>query len=192
MGAAGRRGPQSGLGGREGGKSSRSGWKAGKVEKAAAAAAKAERAARKAQRAAEKNPTKANQAAARRTRERADRAHAAARSAEPKVINPHTGKVIDVPQTAESVVRHSYQKHVVKKHEFPAGTTEADLEEITGKVIKTGQEKVLTNGKVAYWKPDKPGSDRGTLVILNPKQKDGEAGSVYRPSKGRQYFERLS
>ncbi|MBP3195080.1 MAG: hypothetical protein J6M05_05385 [Cardiobacteriaceae bacterium] len=94
---------------------------------------------------------------------------------------------IDAKTTSNNIANgHAYEKHVVKQKEFTdlGIKTRAQFAEHIERIINNPSDvKKLENGRTAYW-DDKT----GTIVIVNPKAKD--SGSAYRPTDGKDYFNR--
>ena len=74
---------------------------------------------------------------------------------------------------------HAFDKHVIERGEFPGVTTRIQFSSIIESVVKSGEGRVLSGGRSAYW------SD-GTVVIRNPGTPDG--GTAFRPTNGYDYF----
>jgi pyocin large subunit-like protein len=88
-----------------------------------------------------------------------------------------------VQELAERIAKgHSYTKH---GHEFGISTSE-ELQKIVASIIKNPTEKKnLSCDRKAYWD-----SSNGAIVILNPKSSDG--GTIFKPSRGKLYFDNLA
>lgn len=80
---------------------------------------------------------------------------------------------------------HAFNKHVVKKGEFPEVSTPDDLARVVERVRTHGtHQRSLTQGRRAFYD-----AHDNTLVIRNPNSKDG--GTVFRPDDGLDYFNDL-
>ena len=81
---------------------------------------------------------------------------------------------------AERIAKgHSYTKH---GHEFNISTSD-ELKDIVASIIENPTEiKKLSAGRTIYWD-----SSTGAVVILNPKDPDG--GTIFKPSRGKLYFD---
>ncbi len=74
---------------------------------------------------------------------------------------------------------HAFEKHVLKKQEFPEVTTREEFASTVEDVMLHGEVRVLRDGPTAYWHGD-------TFVVRNPGALDG--GSAFKPTDGRSYF----
>ncbi|WP_176702075.1 VENN motif pre-toxin domain-containing protein, partial [Gilliamella sp. Bim3-2] len=82
---------------------------------------------------------------------------------------------------------HAYYKHVIKQEEFKdlgITTKEQFAKHIENVVSNYTSFKELSGGRTAYWH-----EQTGTVVIRNPKAKDG--GTAFRPVDKRKYFDDL-
>ena len=77
---------------------------------------------------------------------------------------------------------HAFDKHVIKRGEFPGVTTRRQFAGLIEDAVINGESRVLSGGRTAYW------SD-GTVVIRNPGAPDG--GTAFRPANGHDYYLRL-
>ena len=80
---------------------------------------------------------------------------------------------------------HAFSKHVIKQGEFKnvnVSTRENFEKHIEHVINNYTSFKELSNGRSAYWH-----EASGTLVIRNPKVKDG--GTAFQPKDGRKYFD---
>ncbi|MEE3607469.1 VENN motif pre-toxin domain-containing protein [Avibacterium paragallinarum] len=80
---------------------------------------------------------------------------------------------------------HAFSKHIIKQGEFRGlniATQEQFERHIENVVNNYTSFKELSNGRVAYWH-----QETGTVVIRNPKAKDG--GTAFQPRDGRKYFD---
>ncbi|OOF45250.1 hypothetical protein BKK52_12725 [Rodentibacter trehalosifermentans] len=80
---------------------------------------------------------------------------------------------------------HAFSKHVVKQGEFKnisVSTREQFEQHIENVVNNYTSFKELSNGRSAYWH-----EESGTVIIRNPKAKDG--GTAFQPREGRKYFD---
>lgn len=120
-----------------------------------------------------------------------------------KIINPITskGKANSASQPklkaqllAQQIAGgHAFDKHVNprssknenRKNEFKKfgiKNRKGFQKHIEKILLKPNKVKRLTNGKTAYW-----GNKTGTVVIHNPKAKDG--GTAFRPKEGQKYID---
>ena len=89
-------------------------------------------------------------------------------------------------QFTESIAKKIANGHSLKKHghEFDVCTSD-ELKDIISVIIKNPTEiKNLFNERVAYWD-----SYYKAIVILNPRDADG--GTIFKPSRGKLYFDSL-
>lgn len=80
---------------------------------------------------------------------------------------------------------HAFSKHVIKQGEFKnvnVSTRENFEKHIEHVINNYTSFKELSNGKGAYWH-----EASGTVVIRNPKAKDG--GTAFQLKDGRKYFD---
>lgn len=80
---------------------------------------------------------------------------------------------------------HAFSKHVIKQGEFKnvnVSTRENFEKHIEHVINNYTSFKELSNGRSACWH-----EASGTVVIRNPKVKDG--GAAFQPKDGRKYFD---
>ena len=89
----------------------------------------------------------------------------------------------NVPNISRDISEgHAFEKHVIRRNEFPGVTTKQDFGVIISDVIRTGEARQLGNGRTAFWKD-------GVIVLLDPRNPDG--GTAFRPTGGYGYFIRI-
>ena len=77
---------------------------------------------------------------------------------------------------------HAWEKHVIKRAEFPGVTTPTQFAEHIQEVLENPSAvRRLVDGRSLYWD-----ERSGTLVLVNPNASD--FGSAYVPTRGRTYF----
>ncbi len=78
---------------------------------------------------------------------------------------------------------HAYDKHVIKRAEFPEISSPDEFEHLVHDVMNNyDATKSLSEGRQAYWKDD-------VVVITNPADPDG--GTAFRPIDGKEYYDNL-
>jgi len=77
---------------------------------------------------------------------------------------------------------HAYDKHVIKREEFPEISSPDEFEHLIHDVMNNyDATQPLSEGRQAYWKDD--------VVITNPADSDG--GTAFRPVDGKKYYDNL-
>ncbi|MCD6040374.1 MAG: hypothetical protein K0R24_1663 [Gammaproteobacteria bacterium] len=80
---------------------------------------------------------------------------------------------------------HAFDKHVIKQGEFPGINSQEEFADYIQNVMDNpSSTRTLSNGRTAYWD-----EGSGTVVIHNPIAQD--AGTAFKPTGGREYFDRL-
>lgn len=75
---------------------------------------------------------------------------------------------------------HAWEKHIIKRGEFPGVTTKEQFASLVDDIIHNSEKAgELKSGGWGYWKD-------GTMVIINPGNVDG--GTAFRPVDGFAYF----
>jgi RHS repeat-associated protein len=74
---------------------------------------------------------------------------------------------------------HAYEKHVVRRGEFPGIHTRSEFADVIEDVVANGEMRPLSSGRSAYWRG-------GVVVIRNPRAADG--GTAFAPKDGYAYF----
>ncbi|HLJ76818.1 MAG TPA: hypothetical protein VKT75_05370 [Acidobacteriaceae bacterium] len=88
---------------------------------------------------------------------------------------------------AEQIAQgHAFQDHVLDNDEFPEIRTREEFAQLIREVLTDGSSsvKLLTHGREAYWS-----EVHRTIVILDSSNED--AGTAFRPFRGRAYFRGL-
>jgi hypothetical protein len=99
--------------------------------------------------------------------------------------NAANGVRLNEQLTAEEIAGgHAFDKHVIDQGEFPGVTTRSQFAQKIESVIRNGEAKSLSGGRIAWWD-----SGSGTVVIRNPGAVDG--GTAFVPTNGRAYFDGL-
>ena len=80
---------------------------------------------------------------------------------------------------AEISAGHAFDKHVVKRGEFPGVSTREQFASVIEDAVMKGESRALSGRRTAFW------SD-GTVVIRDPGTADG--GTALRPTRGYDYF----
>ncbi|MHA3724075.1 hypothetical protein ACXR2T_09375 [Leucobacter sp. HY1910] len=77
------------------------------------------------------------------------------------------GDIGQVSKIAEKLSKgHAFEKHVLKRGEFPGITSQEQFARLVDDVITNGEKIDLPRDRSAYWKD-------GTTVIVDPKNPDG-------------------
>lgn len=80
---------------------------------------------------------------------------------------------------------HAFDKHVLKKQEFPGLTSKKQFSDHLRNVVENADDvRVLQNDRKAFWH-----SDSGTVVIHDPSNPD--MGTAFVPDNGKGYFDNL-
>ena len=76
---------------------------------------------------------------------------------------------------------HAWGEH---RFEFPEVADQEVFTTLVEQILRTGERKDLRRDRVAYWS-----EDAEAIVIVSPADPDG--GTVFRPARGRAYFDEL-
>lgn len=86
----------------------------------------------------------------------------------------------EIRATAAKISRgHAYDKHVLVRKQYPEIHSREQFASRVEDVIRNGESKKLSRGRMAYWKDD-------SIVFENPNDPDG--GTMFKPQDGYSYF----
>jgi RHS repeat-associated protein len=84
-------------------------------------------------------------------------------------------------EIAENVVKHAYDKHVVKKGEFGDISPDQFKARVKDTVTNPSDLRSLSNGRTAYW------SDSQQMVVIENSTSPSQS-TAFRPTNGKSYF----
>lgn len=109
------------------------------------------------------------------------------RNTELEEIRKHDGHsraevAAEMGWAAQDISRgHAFREHV---HQFPEVQSEHDLQLLTQDIIERNEPRKLEHGRQAYWD-----DQTQAVVIIDPRSRD--FGTIFRPRRGKAYFDGL-